>query len=123
MSFFFAILMALLHIYIFFLESVFWGKAFVNRLFRVGASDAVLLKKMAFNQGFYNLFLSIELLTGLAFFHLGKKETGTALLVYGALSVLGAGAVLLVSDKKLIRPALIQVLPALLFLVLFVSGF
>ncbi|GMA95077.1 hypothetical protein GCM10025881_19010 [Pseudolysinimonas kribbensis] len=60
----FAVLAALIHVVIFFLESVLWSKPTIWRRFGVASrDDAAVLQPMAYNQGFYNLFLAIA--TGL----------------------------------------------------------
>jgi len=56
----FAGLAALLHVYIFVLESVRWSHPSVWRIFGLTSQDAAdTTKPMAYNQGFYNLFLAI----------------------------------------------------------------
>ena len=116
MALLFAALIAVIHVYVFFLESVSWGSLGTNRLFRVGEADAKTLRKMAFNQGFYNLFLALAILAGLAL-RLWKHDVeGNTLMDYAALSVFGAGFVLFASDTSLKRTALIQALPALGYL-------
>jgi putative membrane protein len=116
MSILFAALVAVIHAYVFFLESLAWGRPRTNKLFRVSESDAEKLRKFAFNQGFYNLFLAIEIFGGLGLRFAGHGLEGNALVDFGALSVFGAGVVLFASDTSLKRPALIQALPALGYL-------
>ncbi len=107
----FAGLVALIHVYIFLLESVLWGRPKTNKAFGVNEAEAKINKQFAFNQGFYNLFLAIAIIAGFA--------TGIVALVdYACLSVLGAGLVLWISARRLWRPALIQAGPALIYLVL-----
>ena len=113
---FLAIAMSVIHVYIFYLESIAWGKPSVNRAFGVTDAHAQIMRPMAFNQGFYNLFLAIAFLV--AYFWASHAETAAAaqtLRDYAALSVLGAGFILWLSNPKLIRPALIQAGPAALY--------
>lgn len=122
MTFFLATLIALIHVYVFTLESLTWGRPRTNRLFRVSEADARTMKKLAFNQGFYNLFLALALLAGIALRLTGHSVEGATLADYAALSVFGAGAVLLGSDFSLKRPALIQMVPALAYFAARIAG-
>ena len=103
----FTVLAALLHVYIFVLESFRWNEVSTRRTFGVTEEDAKVLAPMAFNQGFYNLFLAIITLVGVA---LLKTEhlTGTALALAGTGSMLGAAIVLVAHDRRMMRAALIQ---------------
>ncbi len=103
----FTVLAALLHVYIFVLESFRWNEASTRRTFGVSEEDAKVLAPMAYNQGFYNLFLAIITLVGVA---LLKTEhlTGTALALAGTGSMLGAAIVLVTHDRTMMRSALIQ---------------
>lgn len=49
---------ALLHVDIWVLESFRWTEPTTRRTFGVSEADARVLESMAFNQGFYNLFLT-----------------------------------------------------------------
>ncbi len=113
MATFFAALIALIHLYIFYLEAIAWGKPATNRLFLVSEADARATKAMAFNQGFYNLFLAIAILLGFVLKLAHREAEGDVLIGYAAASVLGAGFVLYISAPGLKRAALIQALPAL----------
>lgn len=111
----FALLIALIHVYIFVLESIVWGKPRTNKSFGVSAEEARINAVMAFNQGFYNLFLAVAIAIGLIFVYLGRHDYGRAMVDYAATSVFGAGAVLFFSARRLRRPAMVQLLPALLY--------
>lgn len=110
-----AMLPALIHVYIFVLESLRWGKASTNRVFGVKAEDVETCRPWAFNQGFYNLFLALSVFIGLAL-RTGDvtRALGTGFVLSGLLSMIGAGLVLILSNRKLWRAALIQALPALI---------
>jgi putative membrane protein len=116
----FTVLAALLHVYIWFLESFRWTHPSTRRTFGVSEADAGVLKSMAYNQGFYNLFLAIIALVGVAL--LGTEHgVGSALALAGTGSMLAAAVVLVTHDRSMARAALIQgTLPALavLFLLL-----
>lgn len=103
---------ALIHLYIFVLESLLWGKPKTNRTFGMSPDMAEHNRLFAFNQGFYNLFLAIAAIAGLL---KGiDTETGKTLIIYSLASMMLAATVLVFSNKKLIRPALIQGVPPLL---------
>ncbi|MGZ3649711.1 MAG: DUF1304 domain-containing protein [Bdellovibrionota bacterium] len=123
MALFFAALIALVHVYIFFLEAIAWGRPRTNKLFRVSEADAGTMRKFAFNQGFYNLFLALAVVAGLALRVWQHDVQGNTLLDYAALSVFAAGFVLFASDTSLKRPALIQALPALGYLGFRILGY
>jgi putative membrane protein len=109
----FAILAAVIHILIFAMESLLWQTKAVSKIFRQSPADAQTTKLLAFNQGFYNLFLAIAILIGL---YLRSGEVsyvgGTMLVLYALASIIGAGAVLIVSSRKMWRGALLQIVPA-----------
>jgi putative membrane protein len=116
----FTVLAALLHVYIWVLESFRWTEPATRRTFGVSEADAQVLAPMAYNQGFYNLFLAIITLVGVA---LLKNEhwVGSALALAGTASMLAAAVVLVTHDRTMVRAALTQgTLPALavLFLLL-----
>jgi putative membrane protein len=56
---------ALEHVGFFILESVLWKKPVGRKIFRMNAEKAEQTAVLAFNQGFYNLFLAAGLLFGL----------------------------------------------------------
>jgi putative membrane protein len=112
----FAALVSIIHVYIFALESLLWGKPKINRVFGVSKTEAEALRVFAFNQGFYNLFLAIAMLACVLLPHFGLETEARILGTYGACSVIGAGCVLYYSSPRLLRPALIQIIPATLYL-------
>jgi putative membrane protein len=104
---------ALLHVYIWVLESFRWTEPATRKTFGVSEADAEVMESMAFNQGFYNLFLALTTIVGLAL--IGSQEAvGTALALAGTGSMLAAALVLVAHDRRMVRAALIQgTLPAL----------
>ncbi|HSF36926.1 MAG TPA: DUF1304 domain-containing protein [Nocardioides sp.] len=112
---------ALLHVYIWVLESFRWTEPATRRTFGVSERDAPVLAPMAYNQGFYNLFLAIITIVGLAL--LGSQEdVGRALTLAGTGSMLGAALVLVTHDRSMARAAITQgTLPALAVLFLLLS--
>ena len=117
----FAVLAALLHVYIFVLESFRWTEPSTRKTFGVSEADAGVLAPMAYNQGFYNLFLAIVTFVGVAMLANDNHEVGSALALAGTGSMLAAAIVLVTHDRTMVRAALTQgTLPALavLFLLL-----
>ena len=108
-------LAALVHVYIFVMESVQWSKPATWKRFGLKTqADADVTKPMAFNQGFYNLFLAIGVGTGLVLLATGVPQVGLGMIFLGAGSMVAAALVLVVSSPKLARAAAIQgVLPLL----------
>ena len=99
---------AVIHIYIFVLESLRWTAPSTRRTFGTSAADAETTKPLAFNQGFYNLFLAITVGVGIVMAGNGALAPGVALLFAGAGSMVAAGLVLLISDRRKARAALVQ---------------
>ena len=104
----FVALAALIHVYIFVLESLRWRRPATWKTFGIrDQSDADILAPMAYNQGFYNLFLAIGAGVGLILLP-SIEPAGLALIFLAAGSMLAAALVLLLSDSSKLRPALIQ---------------
>lgn len=95
-------LAALIHVYIFFLESVAWTSPTARATFGTTAEEAEATKSLAFNQGFYNLFLAIAVAAGIVFAATGETEIGATLVFVGAGSMAAAALVLFISspDKR-----------------------
>jgi putative membrane protein len=119
----FAALAAVLHVYIWILESFRWTAPRTRATFGTSAEEAQTTKLMAFNQGFYNLFLAVVTVVGLAFTISGGTRVGAALLFAGVGSMLAAAAVLLASAPDKARSAVIQGVFPLVAVVLLALGF
>jgi putative membrane protein len=122
-----ALVAALIHLYIFFLESVLWTKPSTMKTFGIrDPKDAETLRPMAFNQGFYNVFLALGTGVGLVLLGTGfSREGGIAIAMFALGSMVLAAVVLVASNPKMLRAALIQgsaPLLALLFLLLSLLG-
>ena len=116
----FAALAAIVHVYIFVLESVRWRHPATRRVFGTTEETAEVTAPLAYNQGFYNLFLAIGTAVGIALVD-GNRDAGVALIVFGVGSMLAAALVLVTSDRSKARAALVQgLLPALALLSLLV---
>ena len=104
----FAGLAALLHIYIFVMESLTWTSPRTRATFGTTPEEAETTKLLAFNQGFYNLFLAIVTAIGVVAICLGHTAVGAALAFAGVGSMLAAAAVLLASSPDKARAAVTQ---------------
>jgi len=104
----FAGLAGLLHVYIFTMESLTWTSPRTRATFGTTAEEAETTKLLAFNQGFYNLFLAIVTGIGIAAVALGHNAIGAALVFAGVGSMASAAVVLLASSPDKARAALTQ---------------
>lgn len=97
-----AALASALHVFIFYLESLAWTTSRARAVFGISEQAALDTREMAFNQGFYNLFLAIVTAIGIASWLVGSTGIGAALIYAGAGSMLAAAAVLWLSspDKR-----------------------
>ena len=115
---FLILLPAVIHIYIFLLESLSWGRPRTNQVFGLKLTDVEPTRLLAFNQGVYNLLLAGAVAAGwclwMGFPTFGKGQfAGQVLIVYGLGSITVAGLTLLASAPRLWRSALVQTVPAL----------
>ncbi|MEH3077686.1 MAG: DUF1304 domain-containing protein [Quadrisphaera sp.] len=100
---------ALLHVWIFVLESLAWTSPRARRTFGLSREEALATQQMAFNQGFYNLFLAVAAAAGVVVLSTGGPlGVGAALALTGAGSMAGAALVLAASDRSKLRAALAQ---------------
>lgn len=114
-----AALAAVLHVYLFYLESVAWTSREARRIFRTTPQEAEQLRLLAFNQGFYNLFLALLVGIGAGAYALGSTTVGLTLMLAGVASMLAAAAVLALSSRAHRRAAVQQgTLPLLAVLAL-----
>ncbi len=120
---FFALVAAIIHVYIFFLESIWWNSKKVNKIFKMTETEAQICQGFAFNQGFYNLFLALFIFIGLFLHFALDPKIGLSLIFTSCLSMVGAALVLRISSKSLIRAAIMQGLPPALALILLTLNF
>jgi putative membrane protein len=123
-SLLFAILAAALHVYIFTMESLTWTRPATWKRFGLASqADAETTKPLAYNQGFYNLFLAAGAFIGVgcvAFAPQGSFQpvVGWTLIFSCCGSMLLAAVVLALSGKKYLRAAAVQGTTPLLAVVL-----
>src|ERR1700739_2102355 len=118
----FAGLAALLHVYIFVMESLTWTSPRTRATFGTTPDEAETTKLLAFNQGFYNLFLAIVSGIGIAATCMEHTAVGAALVFAGVGSMAAAAVALLLSAPDKARAALIQGTFPVIAIVLLVLG-
>ncbi len=118
----FAGLAALLHVYIWVMESLTWTSARTRATFGMSEEEALATKELAFNQGFYNLFLAIVTIAGIVIGAFEYYGVGLALIFAGTGSMLAAALVLLLSSPDKARAAITQGILPLIAIVLLGAG-
>ncbi|WP_136612107.1 DUF1304 domain-containing protein [Sinomonas albida] len=113
---------ALIHVYIFYLESFAWTAARTRATFGTSVEQAEASRELAFNQGFYNLFLAIAAGLGVVLVAAGATAVGATLVFVGAGSMVAAGLVLVLSSPSKARAALTQLVPPALGVVFLAIG-
>lgn len=117
----FALLAALLHVLFFCMESLWFMRPNVHKRFGVATdADAQACGLFAFNQGFYNLFLAIGTIVGLALLYVSSNiVTGRTLVLFSCACMFGAAVVLALSGgRRMLRASLVQgVFPLLAWVV------
>jgi putative membrane protein len=105
----FAILAALVHVLIFTMESVLWAAPSIWRRFGLSSqAEADVVEPMAFNQGFYNLFLALAVVLGLLLLGWGNPIAGKWVLLVALSSMVLASVILVVTSRRMWRAALVQ---------------
>lgn len=101
-------LAALLHCFIFYLESIAWTGPQARATFGTTPEEASATKELAFNQGFYNLFLAIAVFIGIVITIAGSTAVGAAVVLTGAGAMAAAALVLLLSSPDKAAAAIKQ---------------
>lgn len=118
----FAALAALLHVYIFTMESLTWTSDRTRATFGTTPEEAETTRLLAFNQGFYNLFLAIVTGVGITALALGHRWVGAALVLAGVGSMAAAALVLVSSARDKAGAAVTQGLFPVISIVLLIFG-
>ncbi|WP_232677402.1 DUF1304 domain-containing protein [Nocardioides sp. R-C-SC26] len=117
-----AALAALLHVFIFYLESLAWTGPRARAVFGTSTDEAEVTRSLAFNQGFYNLFLAVLVGLGIALVAADEQVAGRTLVFAGAGSMAAAALVLLLSSPAHRGAAIKQgLLPAVALVLLAVA--
>ena len=106
-------LAVLVHLLAFAMESLWFRQPAVRRRFGLSAPDAEVVRPMAFNQGFYNLFLALGAVGGLVAVNTGQTTVGRTLILFACGCMALAGVVLIVTDRRFVVAASAQILPPL----------
>jgi putative membrane protein len=114
-----ALVAAAIHVMFFVMESVQFEQPRVHRRFGLETPEQVAaVRPMAFNQGFYNLFLAAGVGLGLALVATGSAEAGRAIVLFACACMVGAGLVLLATSRRFARASLIQAGPPAIAIVI-----
>ncbi|MCR2813798.1 MULTISPECIES: DUF1304 domain-containing protein [Microbacterium] len=111
-----AALAAVLHVVIFTMESVLWTRPPVWQRFGVADQAAAeTTRSMAYNQGFYNLFLAVGAALGAVLYGAAgaggdtpMAVAGYTLMLFSLGSMLAAAVVLVTTGARYLRPAAVQ---------------
>jgi putative membrane protein len=113
-----AVIAALIHAWFFVLESLQFDRPNVAARFGVHTPEQIAaVRPMAFNQGFYNLFLAIGIAGGLLLIATGNAVTGRPIVLFSCACMVGAGVVLVSSNRRFAAGATIQAVPPLIAIV------
>jgi putative membrane protein len=109
-----ALLAAVIHVWFFLMESVWFMRPSVWRRFGISSSEeASTVRSFAYNQGFYNLFLALGVGIGVALVATGAPAAGRAIVLFACGSMAAAGVILYLYNRSFFRAAAIQALPPL----------
>jgi putative membrane protein len=109
-----ALIAALVHVWFFAMESVWFLRPGVWRRFGLASdAEARVVRAWAYNQGFYNLFLTAGVAIGLGLVVAGDAAAGRVLVLFACGSMIAAAVVLVLHRRELLRAGLLQGLPPL----------
>jgi putative membrane protein len=115
---------ALLHVYIWTMESITWKQPATWKRFGVESqADADTNALFAYNQGYYNLFLAVVAIIGIVLVVADRDDAGWALVIAACGTMFAASLVLLSSSGSVRAAATQGTIPALavLFAVLAIA--
>ncbi|MET0931200.1 MAG: DUF1304 domain-containing protein [Aeromicrobium sp.] len=116
----FAGIAAVLHVFFWTLESLTWRQPSTWKRFGLSSQDeADTTASLAYNQGYYNLFLAIGAVVGIAVVTSSESHDaiGWTLVVFATACMLGASLVLISTGRAFAQAALVQGGPALVAVV------
>ena len=103
-----AALAALVHVYIFVLESLRITDPATMKVFGIASrEEAEIMRPWAYNQGWYNLLLALQVAVGVVCLW-AAPTVGSALVVAGCALMVAAALVLVTSDRAKLRAATVQ---------------
>jgi putative membrane protein len=113
-----AVLAGLVHVWFFVLESLWFERPNVAARFGLQTPEQIeAVRPMAFNQGFYNLFLAAGIAGGLLLAATGNAVTGRPIVLFACACMVGAGVVLVASNRRFAVGAALQSVPPLVAIV------
>ena len=74
-----AAIAAFIHVLFFPMESLFWMKPAVRKIFRRTEAEAETTRLMALNQGYYNLFLAVATVAAIWLWHTAHVPEAVAI--------------------------------------------
>lgn len=108
-----AVVAAAVAFYLFVLQSLRWTDPGTVAIFQLrGSGAAAATAQLAYNLGFYNLFLAVGACLGVVLLIAGNAVAGMTLMTFTTACLLLASVVLVLSDRRLARLALVQGGPA-----------
>ncbi|MBK5248509.1 MAG: DUF1304 domain-containing protein [Actinomycetales bacterium] len=117
-----ALVAALVHIYIFVLESILWTTPRARATFGLASEqEAITTRELAYNQGWYNLFLAIGTVVGVLLAGsdgAATRAAGVGVMLLATSSMVGAALVLVLRNPRMARAAAVQGLAPLAAVVL-----
>ena len=120
-----ALAAALIHVYIFVLESILWLRPRTRATFGVESEQvAATTRELAYNQGFYNLFLAAGTVIGLVASRspdAAARAAGIGVLLLATGSMVAAAIVLVTRNPAMARAAAVQGLAPLAAIALLVA--
>lgn len=100
---------AALHVFIWTMESITWRQPGTWRRFGLNTQEeADITAPLAFNQGYYNLFLAVIAIVGIVLVMADQRPAGWALVLASCGSMLAASVVLRTSGAAYTQAALTQ---------------
>jgi putative membrane protein len=119
----FVSLAAVLHVLFFLLESIWFAKPAAWRRFQLQSQEqADIVRPMAFNQGFYNLFLALGAGLGLILYFAGNVPAGLTLVLFTTACMVRGAIIPAPTHRRFLVAALVQGVPPLLGLVFFAAA-
>ena len=110
----FAVIAGLIHVGVFVVESLLFGRPHFSALFLIREDDVRVIRPWATNQGWYNLFLAAGALGGVVLVNSWDETAGRTLALFACGCMVVAGIVLFVSERRLWRGSLGQAVPPLI---------
>ncbi|RKG97147.1 DUF1304 domain-containing protein [Corallococcus sp. CA053C] len=105
----FAVIAALIHVLFFVMESILFTRPKVWKRFGLKSqAEADVMKSMALNQGFYNLFLAVGVFVGVALVHTTAVTSGVTAVLFGCGCMLAAALVLVSNNRRFLRASIMQ---------------